>query len=127
MKEYLSSCEEVLKEQNSSEQGLSTGEAQQRLSRFGKNELEKGKKTSLLKRFLGELADPMIIILIVAAAISGITAFYEGESFADVIIILAVVILMQYWVLSRKVRQKLQLRLYRKSQPLPARYSVTEK
>ena len=90
MKEYLSSCEEVLKEQNSSEQGLSTGEAQQRLSRFGKNELEKGKKTSLLKRFLGELADPMIIILIVAAAISGITAFYEGESFADVIIILAV-------------------------------------
>lgn len=93
MKEYLSSCEEVLKEQNSSEQGLSTGEAQQRLSRFGKNELEKGKKTSLLKRFLGELADPMIIILIVAAAISGITAFYEDESFADVIIILAVVII----------------------------------
>lgn len=93
MKEYLSSCEEVVKEQNSSEQGLSTGEAQQRLSRFGKNELEKGKKTSLLKRFLGELADPMIIILIVAAAISGITAFYEGESFADVIIILAVVII----------------------------------
>lgn len=93
MKEYLSSCEEVLKEQNSSEQGLSTGEAQQRLSRFGKNELEKGKKTSLLKRFLGELADPMIIILIVAAAISGISAFYEGESFADVIIILAVVII----------------------------------
>lgn len=93
MKEYLSSCEEVLKEQNSSEQGLSTGEAQQRLSRFGKNELEKGKKTSLSKRFLGELADPMIIILIVAAAISGITAFYEGESFADVIIILAVVII----------------------------------
>ena len=93
MKEYLSSCEEVLKEQNSSEQGLSTGEAQPRLSRFGKNELEKGKKTSLLKRFLGELADPMIIILIVAAAISGITAFYEGESFADVIIILAVVII----------------------------------
>ena len=35
----------------------------------------------------------MIIILIVAAAISGITAFYEGESFADVIIILAVVII----------------------------------
>ena len=93
MKEYLSSFEEVLKEQNSSEQGLSTGEAQQRMSRFGKNELEKGKKTSLLKRFLGELADPMIIILIVAAAISGITAFYEGESFADVIIILAVVII----------------------------------
>lgn len=93
MKEYLSSLEEVLKEQNSSQEGLSTGEARERLSRYGKNELEKGRKTSLLQRFLKELADPMIIILIVAAAISGITAFYEGESFADVIIILSVVVI----------------------------------
>lgn len=93
MKEYLSSLEEVLKEQNSSQEGLSTGEAQERLSKYGKNELEKGKKTSLIQRFLKELADPMIIILIVAAIISGITAFYEGESFADVIIILSVVVI----------------------------------
>ena len=93
MKEYLSTYEEVLKEQNSSEQGLSTQEAKERLSKYGKNELEKGKKTSLIQRFLKELADPMIIILIVAAAISGITALYEGESFADVIIILAVVVI----------------------------------
>lgn len=93
MKEYLSSLEEVLKEQNSSQEGLSTGEAQERLSKYGKNELEKGKKTSLLQRFLKELADPMIIILIVAAIISGITAFYEGESFVDVIIILSVVVI----------------------------------
>ena len=93
MKEYLSSLEEVLKEQNSSQEGLTTGEAQERLSKYGKNELEKGKKTSLIQRFLKELADPMIIILIVAAVISGITAFYEGESFADVIIILSVVVI----------------------------------
>lgn len=93
MKEYLSSLEEVLKEQNSSQEGLTTGEAQERLSKYGKNELEKGKKTSLLQRFLKELADPMIIILIVAAIISGITAFYEGESFADVVIILSVVVI----------------------------------
>ena len=93
MKEYLSSLEEVLKEQNSSQEGLTTGEAQERLSKYGKNELEKGKKTSLLQRFLKELAYPMIIILIVAAIISGITAFYEGESFADVIIILSVVVI----------------------------------
>ena len=93
MKEYLSSYEEVLKEQNSSPDGITSSEAAARLSKYGKNELEKGKKDSLLKRFLGELADPMIIILIVAAVISGITAFYEGESFADVIIIMAVVII----------------------------------
>ncbi len=60
MKEYLSSLEEVLKEQNSSQEGLTTGEAQERLSKYGKNELEKGKKTSLIQRFLKELADPMI-------------------------------------------------------------------
>lgn len=93
MKEYLSSCEEVLAEQQSSPEGLASDEAGLRLSKYGKNELEKGKKDSIVKRFLKELSDPMIIILIVAAVISGITAFYEGESFADVIIIMAVVII----------------------------------
>lgn len=93
MKEYLSSCEEVLKEYGATEEGLSGSEAAKRLENYGRNKLEEGKKDSLLKRFLNELADPMIIILIVAAAISGVTAFYEGESFTDVIIILAVVII----------------------------------
>ena len=93
MKEYLSSFEDVLKEQHSSPDGLSTQEAEKRLEQYGKNKLKEGKKTPLWKRFLDELADPMIIILIVAAVISGITAAYEGESFADVIIIMIVVII----------------------------------
>ena len=93
MKEYLSSFEDVLKEQHSSLDGLSTQEAEKRLEQYGKNKLKEGKKTPLWKRFLDELADPMIIILIVAAVISGITAAYEGESFADVIIIMIVVII----------------------------------
>ncbi len=93
MKEYLSSIEDVLKEQNSSEQGLTSSDAEKRLQQYGKNKLKEGKKASLFERFMKELADPMIIILIVAAAISGVTAFYEGESFTDVIIILAVVII----------------------------------
>lgn len=93
MKEYLSSLEDVLKEQDSAPEGLSSGEAAKRLEKFGRNKLKEGKKTPLIKRFLDELADPMIIILIVAAVISGITAYYEGESFADVIIIMAVVII----------------------------------
>ena len=93
MKEYLSSIEDVLKEQNSSEQGLTSSDAEKRLQQYGKNKLKEGKKASLFERFMTELADPMIIILIVAAAISGVTAFYEGESFTDVIIILAVVII----------------------------------
>ena len=52
MKEYLSDYEEVLKEQQSSEDGLSSGEAEARLDKYGKNELEKGKKDSLFKRFM---------------------------------------------------------------------------
>ena len=93
LKEYLKSCEDVLQEQQSSPEGLTTQEAEKRLSQVGKNRLKEGEKTPLWKRFLEELADPMIIILIVAAVISGITAFYEGESFADVIIIMIVVVI----------------------------------
>lgn len=93
VKEYLSSFEDVLKEQSSSPDGLSSQEAAKRLEKYGKNKLKEGKKVPLWKRFLDELADPMIIILIVAAVISGITAAYEGESFADVIIIMIVVII----------------------------------
>ena len=93
MKEYLSSVEDVLKEQKSTEEGLSQAEASKRLEQVGPNKLKEGKKVSLFRKFLDELADPMIIILLVAAAISGVTAYYEGESFADVIIILVVVII----------------------------------
>ena len=93
MKAYLESCEDVLKEQSTSLEGLTAAEAEKRLEQVGHNKLQEGKKRSLLERFLGELADPMIIILIVAAAISGVTAFYSGESFTDVIIIMAVVII----------------------------------
>lgn len=93
MKEYLSPVSQVLKDQNTTEQGLSSQEAASRLESIGPNRLAEGKKATLLQRLLKELADPMIIILIVAAVISGVTAVYAGESFADVIIIMVVVII----------------------------------
>lgn len=93
MKYYLESSETVLQQTESSVGGLSEQEARSRLERNGKNKLKEAKKVPLVKRFLAQLADPMIIILIVAAAVSGITAAYENESFADVFIILAVVII----------------------------------
>lgn len=73
--------------------GLSTQEANARLEKNGKNKLQEAKKDSLFKRFLKQLADPMIIVLLGAAALSAVTSAYEGESFADVFIILGVVIL----------------------------------
>ncbi len=93
MKEYLSSVEEVLKEKKATEAGLSSSQVEERINFYGKNKLQEGKKVTLLERFMKQLADPMIIILIVAAVISGATAVYSGESFADVIIIMAVVII----------------------------------
>ncbi len=93
MQEYLKSSQEVLKEYDTQSGGLSSAQVSERAAKYGKNKLAEGKKKTLLMRFLEQLADPMIIILIVAAIVSGITAAYEGESFADVIIIMAVVII----------------------------------
>ncbi len=93
MQYYLKDIEEVIKVTKSNVQGLSEKEAIKRLEENGKNKLDEGKKISLLERFMKQLIDPMIIILIAAAAISGLTAAYAKESFADVFIILIVVII----------------------------------
>ena len=93
MRDYLKSSEEVLQEQQSDWNGLTNDEAEKRLESYGRNRLREGKKVTLLQRFLEQLADPMTIILIAAAVISGVTAVYAGESFADVIIIMVVVII----------------------------------
>lgn len=93
MKEYLLTCEQVLEDLKSNKKGLSEEEAKDRLIKNGKNKLEEGKKISLFSRFIKELINPMIIILIVAAIISGITAYYANESYADVFIIFIVVII----------------------------------
>lgn len=93
MKEYLKGVGDVLKEQNSARSGLSSAEAEARLAKYGRNKLKGEKKDSIIVRFLKQLADPMIIILLCAALVSGVIAVLEGESFADVIIILAVVVI----------------------------------
>lgn len=99
MKHYSSEKEEVLRELGSSQTtGLTAEEAQRRLLENGKNKLAAAKKKSIVRRFLEQLADPMIIILIVAAVISGVLGIVEikngGEGeFVDVIIIMAVVLI----------------------------------
>ncbi len=95
MKEYLASAEDVLKEQSTSaDAGLSTSEAQTRQAKFGPNKLKEEEKTPLWIRFFQQMADPMVIMLIVAAVISAVTGMIQGESeWADVVIIMAVVII----------------------------------
>ncbi len=93
MKYYLENTQSVFQQVQSSEMGLTGSEAEKRLQQNGKNKLAQGKKDSLLKRFIMQLGDPMTVILIVAAIISAVTAAYANESYADVFIILFVVII----------------------------------
>lgn len=99
MKFYLQSTKEAFENVKSCENGISESEAAKRLEENGKNKLKEAKKVSLVSRFLGQLKDPMIIILIVAAVVSAVTEYIEvskvGESFVptDTIIIMIVVLL----------------------------------
>ncbi|MEG0614741.1 MAG: HAD-IC family P-type ATPase, partial [Oscillospiraceae bacterium] len=92
MKFYNTDSEKVLAELQSSENGLSTTQAAERIVKYGQNKLAEGKKITLVQRFFQQLKDPMTIILLVAALVSAITAIYSGEGFADVVIILIVVL-----------------------------------
>lgn len=78
---------------DSTPDGLTPEQAAARLARDGRNVLTEPPKPSLVKRFFQQLADPMILVLLAAALISAITSAYAHESFADVIIILIVVII----------------------------------
>lgn len=93
MKHYCEEVSQVLASLGSDENGLSSAEAARRLEKDGPNKLKEAEKVTLLHRFLEQLKDPMIIILLCAAVISAGTSIYSGESFADVIIILVVVII----------------------------------
>ncbi len=99
MKHYLEESEAVLKELDTSENGLTSQEAESRLARDGKNKLKEQEKETLFKKFLRSIADPMIIMLIVAAFIQAVVTVIESHGkpslmdFADVLVILVVVII----------------------------------
>lgn len=93
MKFYCTDKDSVLQYVNATEQGLTSQEALKRQEEQGQNKLQEAEKETLLQRFLGQMSDPMILILLAAAAVSGVTSFYSGESMADVFIILTVVII----------------------------------
>ena len=73
--------------------GLSSNQVQENMKKYGLNELQEKKKDSLLKKFLEQFKDFSIIVLIIAAIVSGVVGVAQGEGFTDTIIILIVVIL----------------------------------
>lgn len=92
-KEYLKSSEEILQELQTSHQGLTDQQAETRLAQYGENRLQEGRKTTMLERFVEELKDPMLIMLMAAAAVSAITNIISHEPLTEVFIIIAVVLL----------------------------------
>ena len=92
-KTYTQSAEEVLRDLGVGAEGLTTAQAQERLAKYGPNKLKEAEKPTLLQRFIQQLKDPMLIILMVAAAVSAVTNIIAGESLAEVFIILIVVLL----------------------------------
>ena len=92
-KEYAQTADRVLSDLQSGPEGLSAAQAEGRLAEYGPNRLREAPKATLLQRFLQQLRDPMLLILMAAAAVSAVTNYLSHEPFTEVLIILAVVLL----------------------------------
>ncbi|MBQ7341287.1 MAG: cation-translocating P-type ATPase [Oscillospiraceae bacterium] len=76
-KSYMKSTDEVLKSLDTDGQGLTSQEAAKRLEKYGPNKLAEGKKPTILQRFMAQLKDPMLIILMIAAVVSAATTVID--------------------------------------------------
>ena len=93
-KTYTLTTQQVLENLGVDAGGLNDQQVQERQAKYGPNKLKEGKKPSLIQRFFTQLKDPMLIILMIAAAVSALTGMLSGENeWAEVIIIVAVVLL----------------------------------
>ena len=93
MKHYLKTAAETVSELGSQPTGLLSDEAAKRLARDGRNKLVEGKKVTLLQRFIEQIVNPMVLILIAAAVISALTSAISKEAPTDVFVIIAVVVI----------------------------------
>ena len=95
MKQYYNrTVNEILTEQDvSPESGLSSSEVEKRIEKFGPNKLASKKQKSLLSIFLEQFKSSMVLILFIAAAVSGVIGVMEGEGLVETIVILAILLL----------------------------------
>ena len=86
--------DELVQSLNTDEKnGLTTEEAVSRIGRYGHNQLESKSKKSFLRIFLEQFKSFMIIILLIAAAVSGVVGVMEGEGLLDTVVILGILVL----------------------------------
>src|SRR4030042_2204506 len=99
---HTGNVEEVMHELDVTHEGLTSQEAQERLKKYGYNELVAKKRRTALRMFLGEFKDIFILLLIAATIFSAIIGYYEiltgaeeaFEAFADAIIISIIVLMV---------------------------------
>ncbi|MBE6767094.1 MAG: cation-translocating P-type ATPase [Ruminococcaceae bacterium] len=89
---YKKSISETMRELNSSLEGLSTEKARENLQKFGRNELREQKKAGPLKIFLKQFCDLLVIILIAAAIVSGISGQIESTIVITAVIVVNAVL-----------------------------------
>lgn len=89
------SAAEALKQMGvNQKEGLSSGTAAQRIKQHGENKLAEKKKKGLFAKFLEQFSDFMVIILLIASAVSFVTSIVQGDSdYIDAIIILIIVVI----------------------------------
>lgn len=93
MEYYNMEIDDVLKEFESSKEGLDNDTIHKRLNKYGYNKIVETKKTPKIVKFLNEFKDIMIIILIIASIFSFTLSIINNTSYIDSIIIIAIVIL----------------------------------
>ncbi len=102
---HSKSIEEVLEEVGGSKEGLSEDEAEGRLEEFGSNEIEKGEETSVLKVFLDQFTDFLILILLVAAIISfGVGRRIDAALIATIVVANGIFGFAQDWKAERSIQ-----------------------
>ncbi|HAV10840.1 MAG TPA: ATPase [Dehalococcoidia bacterium] len=89
---YQLTAEEVFRTLGTGQEGLSANDVEERLLNYGYNELDI-KKPGILRRFLRQFNNPLVYVLLIAAAITGILTLRGEHMLPDTIVIVAVVIL----------------------------------
>ena len=111
---YNLSVEEIEKELNTNEEGLSNQEYDLRIEKYGFNELTEKKKESILVKFIEQFKDMMVLVLIIASIISGIIDLSHGEGLTNTIIILAIVFVNAIIGVIQEVRAEKSLEALKK-------------
>lgn len=93
MSYYKLNKEDVLSKLNTNENGLDDAEVNARVQKYGLNKLKEAKKNSIIKKFIEQFKNLMLIILIISAILSAIVSIKTGEPYTDTIVILFVVML----------------------------------